>query len=669
MTFARKSGVVIVALAVLCAAGLAAEKTPLSLKRMIEIEMIMDVALSPSGAVAAFTVMSPDWEKNVLTQNVWLAWTDGSRTFPLTRGAHMNAAPAWTPDGERLAFLSSREGAPQVFVYRPGQGEPERLFRYENGVQRFAWSPDGQTLAFLAAEKADPKAGELKKQGYDAERADVSPPRSHLYLFDGRTGAVSPLVEGDFHIIGFSWSPDGSRIAFVTTPKNIEEVAWTEQAMRIVDRGGKKIETLDFKYYGFLSRHGAAVWSPDGRTLALEVGALDKPELSNPIVQAYDFPTGKTSNLSGDADHFMQNCVWSADGRFIYYVAYQSQNRPLFRLDVKTHKLEQLSHFPAMDIGDFSLAADGRTMVFVASTPARPDELYFGKIDAPDAARRLTDVHAGLMAETIICPTEEITWTAEDGLSITGNIVYPAGYEKGRSYPTITLIHGGPAGNFNNSFNANYYCPAQFYAGQGYLVYLPNIRGSIGWGSEFLRKNMYDWGGGDYRDLMAGLDMLIGKGLADPDRLVVWGGSYGGYMTNWIVTQTQRFKAAHTEVSISDLAAMWALSPIGRILSRLYFVKTPLEDPDIYRRLSPVTYARNVKTPLLMTQNEKDQRVGPSPGQDLIFYRALESAGIPVELYVYPGEGHGTRMPSHQLDKHQKGFAWFERFLGRAPEK
>jgi dipeptidyl aminopeptidase/acylaminoacyl peptidase len=177
--------------------------------------------------------------------------------------------------------------------------------------------------------------------------------------------------------------------------------------------------------------------------------------------------------------------------------------------------------------------------------------------------------------------------------------------------------------------------------------------------------NRNDWGGADYRDLMAGLDMLIAKGIADPDKLVVWGGSYGGYMANWIVTQTDRFKAAHSEVSISDLVSMWSLSPIGRLLCGLYFDKTPIEDPGFYRRLSPLTYAGGVKTPLLLTQNEKDQRVGPSPGQAMEFYRALEGREVPVRLYVYPGEGHATRTPVHQLDKLEKGFVWFEKYLGR----
>lgn len=646
----------------------APDKPPLELKQMLGIKSIAEVALSPDGRTAAFTVSSVVWEKNTSTLDVWLALTDGSRCFPLTHGADMNMSPAWTPDGESLLFLSTREGAPQVFVFRPGYGEAEKLFHAPDGVGRFALSPDGRTVAFLTPEPPDSAREKMKKQGWDAVEVDTPGPRSRLFLYDIEKASLSSLVDGDFHIMGFSWAPDGSRLAFVTTPKNIEYISWLDQTMWVIDRSGGEPRALDFHYYEFLARTGTPIWKPDGGMLAMAVGDLGKPELYNPIFQAYDFETGKTLNLSGDIDQFMTNCAWSPDGRFVYFTDYRDQNLQIFQLDVETAESRQITRQAAIDINAFSLAADGKTLAFSASTPAWPTELFFGSIDRADEAVRITDLNPGLR-DTLIPPTEAITWKGDDGLTITGNIVYPAGYQKGTAYPTITLIHGGPAGNFNNSFNGIYFCPALFYAGRGYLVYLPNVRGSIGWGSEFMRKNLNDWGGGDYRDLMAGLDMLIDKGLADPERLVVWGGSYGGYMTNWIVTQTDRFKAAHTEVCISDLVSMWSISPIGRVLCDLYFDKTPIEDPDLYRRMSPLTYAANVKTPLLMTQNEKDQRVGYSPGQALEFYRAVENNGIPVQLFVYPGEGHGTRTPVHQLDKMQKGFAWFEKYLGRETDR
>jgi len=349
---------------------------------------------------------------------------------------------------------------------------------------------------------------------------------------------------------------------------------------------------------------------------------------------------------------------WSSDGNYIYYLAYYLQNSQFFKLDINKKRAEQISHFPAMEANRFSIAKDGHTMVFSASTPSWPQEIYAGDIKEPDKARIITSLHPELQ-NTMIFPTEEIKWKGKDGLIIYGNIVYPIGYEKGKKYPTVTLIHGGPAGNFNNSFAASYYCPAQYFAGKGYLVFLPNVRGSIGWGSEFMRKNYRDWGGGDYRDLMAGIDYLVKKGIADEEKLVVWGGSYGGYMANWIVTQTERFKAVHSEVSISNLYSMWSISPIGIILSRLYFGKNPQEDPELYRKLSPITYANRVRTSLLLTQNEKDQRVPVE--QALEFYRAVKLTGTPVKLFIYPDEPHPTLQPNHQLDKLRKTEKWFEK--------
>lgn len=637
-----------------------AGKKPLTLEEMISLKSIGTVALSPSGQMVAFDVTSVDWPRNTFTSNVWLADTAGRQCFAVTKGPDMSMAAAWSPDGQALTFLSTRLGKPQLFIFRPGQGEAEPLLEAPGGVQKYAWAPDGKSIAFLTPEAPDPDKAKAKSAGFDAMDIDEGRPRSQMQIFDLAAKTAKPLVSGDFHIMGFSWSPDGARIAFVTSPKNLEPVTWDFQTLRVVNRDGSGMKALDFRYYAAFTRRGEAAWSPDGRYLSLEVGDLGQPELHNHIIQVYDFQTGKVFNASGATDHFLYNCRWTADGGGISYVAYHLLNAQIFRLDVLKKEARQLSHFPKMEVNQLSFAADGRTIAFSASTPDWPQEIYVGDINAPDKARRLTDIHPEL-AKIWLGTTEEITWKADDGLQIQGNIVYPIGYEKGKAYPTVTLIHGGPAGNFNNSFSGIYYCPAQYFAGQGYLVYMPDVRGSIGWGSEFMRKDMRDWGGGDYRDLMAGLDVLIARGLADKDKLVVWGGSYGGYMTNWIVTQTDRFKAAHSEVSISNLQSLWAIGPIGRILCRQYFEKTPLEDPELYRKLSPLTYAANVKTPLLLTQNEKDERVPVE--QAVEFFRAVQTTGTPVELYIYPGESHGTMMPNHQLDKLRKTESWFKKYL------
>ena len=643
------------------ASGLAqAAKKPLTLEAMISIKSVGTVALSPSGKTVAFDVTSVDWARNTFTSDVWLADIESGNIFPVTKGPDMNMGPAWSPDSRAVTFLSTRRGKPQLFVFRPGLGEAEPLIEAPGGVQKYAWSPDGKAIAFLTPETPDPERAKARESGFDAIEIDATRPRSQMQLFDVAAKTIKTLVAGDFHIMGFSWSPDGSKLALVTSPKNVEHVTWDFQTLRVVAADGSGLRALDFPYYAAFTRRGEAIWSPDGRYLGLEVGDLKKPELYGHIVQLIDLQTGQVSNASGDTDHFLYNCRWAADGGGIYYVAYHLLNSQIFRLDIKTRTARQLTHFPKMEINAVSFAADGRTIAFSAQTPDRPQEIYVGDINDPDKARRLTDLHPEL-AGTWLGETEEFTWKSTDGLQISGNIVYPLGYAKGQAYPTVTLIHGGPAGNFNNSFAGNYFCPAQYFAGQGYLVYMPNVRGSIGWGSAFLRADIRDWGGGDYRDLISGLDALVARRLADKDRLVVWGGSYGGYMTNWIVTQTSRFKAAHSEVGIADLQSLWSVSPIGRILSRQYFGKTPLEDPDLYRRLSPITYAKNVKTPLLLTQNEKDERVPVE--QAVEFFRAVQTTGTPVELYIYPGESHGTMMPNHQLDKLRKTEAWFKKYL------
>jgi dipeptidyl aminopeptidase/acylaminoacyl peptidase len=651
--------VLIAAALIPCTISAQMEKKPLSLEQMLTIPKIGTVALSPSGKMVAFDVMAADLGRNSYKSDVWLADAAANKTFAVTKGPDMNMSPAWSPDGRTLTFLSTRQGAPQIFTFTPGAGEAENLFKVPGGIIKYAWSPDGKAIAFLTPETPDPDKAKARESGFDAIDLDEGGPRAELHLYDLASGKTKLLVAGKFHIMGFSWSPDGSKLAFITSPKNVEYITWDSQTLCVVNRDGSGQKALEFKYYANFTRHGTAFWSPDGRYVALDCGDLSKPELYNPIIQAYDFTTGKTINMSGTADQFLSGCRWAPDGG-IYYVAYHLQNSQIFKLDPMKKEVRQLSHFPAIEINQISLSADGRTIAFSATTPERPHDIYIADTNALDKARRLTDIYPELN-KVWIARTEEITWKASDGLEIWGNIVYPIGYEKGKAYPTVTLIHGGPAGNFNNSFNGIYYCPAQYYAGQGYLVFTPNVRGSIGWGSEYMRKDIRDWGGGDYRDLMTGLDLLVERGLADKDKLVVWGGSYGGYMTNWIVTQTHRFKAAVSEVSIANLQSLWAVAPIGRNLARMYFEKTPLEDPEIYRKLSPLTYAANVKTPILLTQNEKDERV--TLEQAIEFFRAVQTTGTPVELYIYPGEGHGTMKPNHQLDKLRKTEQWFTRYL------
>jgi len=640
------------------------QKSPMTIRQMISLETIGKIAISPSGDLVAFEVISVDWKNNAYRTHIWLASTDGRRCFPVTRGEDTNSDPAWSPDGQVCSFISSRiADKPQIFLFRPGYGEPEPLFETEQAVQEFAWAPDGKSIAFLSPEPADEKKVEMIKNGFDEIEIDESPSRSRLYLYDLKSRKIRSLVHGNFHIVSFSWSPDSRNIVFITSPKNLEEIIWENQTMWIINKDGGLPRTINFGYkaYMIFTNSIKPIWNPDGQSFAIAAGDLNNPGLYCPSILIYNLKSDSSFNASGANDHFIYDYPqWSTDGRFVYYLAYISQNSQFIKLDTVTKRAEQVSHFSKIDIRNFSVAADRHSMVFSGSTPSSPQELYFGDISAPDNVVRITNLHP-VMECVDVGREEEISWRSEDGLMIHGHIVYPIGYENGKKYPTLLLVHGGPLGNYPNGFAASYMNPAQYFAGKGYLVLLPNPRGSIGWGSEFMRKNIRDWGGGDYKDLMAGLDYLIKKGLADANKLFVWGGSYGGYMTNWIVTHTNRFKAAHSEVSISDLFSLWSTAPHGRISCRMWFIKNPLEDPDIYRKLSPITYAKMMKTPLLMTQNEKDQRAPVT--QAIEFYRAVELTGTPVRLYIYPNEPHRTLKPIHALDKLMKTEWWFYKYL------
>ncbi len=387
-TMARALGLCLV---VFCAFARGQEaKKPLALEAMLAIPKIGTVALSPSGAWVAFDVTSVDWERNSYKADVWLAEAATGRTYAVTKGPDMNMSPAWSPDGRTLTFLSTRQGgAPQVFAFKPGFGEAEILFKAPGGIVKYAWAPDGKSIAFLTPETPDPEKQKAVAAGFDAYDIDAGAARSQLHVYDLEKGAVKPLVAGDFHIIGFSWSPDGSKLAIVSSPRNCEQVTWQTQTLSVVNSDGGGLKALDFKYHAAYTRAGEAVWSPDGRSVGLEVGDPAKPELYGHIVQVCDLATGKTFNASGAADHFLYNCRWAPDGG-IYYIAYHDMNSQIFRLDVGKREVRQVSHFPKIEINQMSLSADGRTVAFSATTPTRPHDIYIADVDAVDKARRIT---------------------------------------------------------------------------------------------------------------------------------------------------------------------------------------------------------------------------------------------------------------------------------------
>ena len=310
---------------------LASEQTgekPLTLEAMISLRSIGTVAISPSGQQVVFDVTSVDWQRNTFKSDVWLADTVSHQCYAITKGPDMNMAAAWSPDGQAITFLSTRLGKTQLFIFRPCQGEAEPLIEAPEGVQKYAWSPDGKSIAFLIPEAPDKDQQKSRETGFDAVAIDTGKPRSQMMLFDLATKNIKPLVSGDFHIVGFSWSPDGSKIAFVTSPKNLEPVIWDSQTLCIVNRDGSGMQSLDFRYFPVYSRQGVATWSPDGRYLGLEVGDLSKPELHNHIIQVYDFKTGKAFNASGNTDHFLYNCHWSSDGGEYLLPRLLSHERP-----------------------------------------------------------------------------------------------------------------------------------------------------------------------------------------------------------------------------------------------------------------------------------------------------------------------------------------------------
>ena len=415
---------------------------------------------------------------------------------------------------------------------------------------------------------------------------------------------------------------------------------------------------------------GTPQWSPDGRTLAFTTLKQTHPmvpdsmpfrEILNSHLVLYDVAAKRERDMSPGFDNSPGALKWSADGRTITFTAGDRVYSSVFRFDVASGKYTQLTQRQL--IGGLSFDKSGARAAMTIATSTAPAAVYSS--DASFASpRKLTD-HNPQLTAIALGESEVVSWKSSDGQEVEGVLLKPVGYRQGQRYPLLVDIHGGPTGAHNAGFKANWGSPGQFWAGQGWAVLYPNPRGSTGYGEKFMRGNLPDWGGGDYRDIMAGVDAMVARGIADGDKLAVTGWSYGGYMTSWVVTQTNRFKAAMEGAGLTDLVSMYGTTDIPGYIASFFHGTPTKETLELYRQRSAITFVDNVTTPLLILHGGNDQRV--PIGQPMEYFRALKDRGKTVELVFYPREGHGLSEYYHQIDKVRREFEWINRYtLGGA---
>ena len=645
---------------------------PVTLDDVLKYRNVTEVEISPDGKRAAFVVSEADFDENLLRTNVYLVDAAGKSTIRLTSGARRDDTPRWSPDGNWIAFVSEREGKPkkksedekprkQIWIISPAGGEARQLTSGNFNIDALAWSPDGARIAFVATDGPSENEQKRKKDKDDALVVDSDIKRGRLHLVAVADGKTEELyAPPDRHVTALSFSPRGDEIAFADqpTPKVPDEF---NSVVRVIDVGTRRVRQLS----GGETTDTDPSWSPDGKSIAFE--ATSRTDwAANSWIYVAPAAGGPARNLTQANDEEVVQFEWADDSTGLYFVARRRADQFVFRVGLDG-KLTPVDSRPGV-AREIAVAAG--TMALVHETPTEPADVWFAALRPTStrrilglgpAPRKVTDLN-GYVAELALGKTEVVAWKNKtDSMDMEGLLVSPADATPGTPRPLLLVIHGGPAGLFQNSFQLRRGAyPVQAFASQGYLVFEPNPRGSGGYGDVFRKANVKDWGFGDYRDIQDGVDALIARGVADKDRMGVMGWSYGGYMTSWTITQTTRFKAASVGAGVTNLFSMYGTTDIPPF-QESYFGVPPWQDRELYARHSAMSFVDKVATPTLIQHGMEDRRVPISQGEEL--YTALRARGVATEMVKYPRTTHGFQEPRLIRDAMMRNLEWFDRYV------
>ena len=668
--------------ALACTQALAQQNPkPFAINDLLVVRRVGDPQLSPDGKWIAFTIADTDKAANKRTTQIYLLSADGGEHRQLTRETSSSSSPRWSPDGKKLAFISSREGGPQIWLLEVSTGQVQKVSSISTGASGPVWSPDGKWIAFTSDiypeckddecnRKREAAVAESKVQAKIADRllfrhwnSWKEGKRSHIFVVSSDGGVARDLTPGDFDAPPFSlggptdyaFSPDSKSLAFARNTDKMEALSTNGDIFEVPVAGGEARRLTGENPGADLS----PLYSPDGRYLAYRSQSKAGFESDRWRLMLHDLKTGHSRSITDEIDGHIESFVFSADGQRVVFTSGVRGRQPLFELSLNGGAAKKLINDGTND--EVQLSTDGKTLIFTRSTLARPAEVFKAEADGTGITQ-LTKANDSSLSQFGLKPAEEVNWEGAAGARVHGFLVKPANFTANRKWPLIVLIHGGPQGAWTDSWG--YRWNPQVFAAAGYVVFMPNPRGSTGYGQKFTDEVSADWGGKVYTDILNGVAQVAALPFIDRERIGAAGGSYGGYMANWIAGHNDdprvKFKALVSHAGVFNLSSMYGAT------EELWFTEwefkgTPWTNPDMYSKWSPHLFVKNFKTPMLVVHGELDYRV--PVGEGLQLFTALQRQGVESKLLYFPDEGHWILKPRNSELWYNTVLGWFDTYL------
>jgi dipeptidyl aminopeptidase/acylaminoacyl peptidase len=657
---------------------------PFTIDDLLKIRRVSDPQLSPDGRWIAYTIADTDKSANKLTTQVYMIPTDGGEPLALTNEKQSSHSPRWSPDGKRLAVVSARDGESQIWIIEVSEakgGSVRKISNISTGADAPVWSPDGKWIAFSsevypACASDDCNKREAEKAAASKVKAKIADrllyrhwttwkegKRSHILVVSTESGEIRDLTPGNYDAppftlggqIDYAFSPDSKELAFARNTDKVEAISTNGDIFIVSVMGGDARRITGDNPANDLT----PAYSPDGRYIAYRAQSKPGFESDRWRLMLFDRKTGQSHSLTEQFDSSVEGFTFSADGQRIYMTALDQGRQPIYELPLGGGPGKKLINDGFND--DVQVSADGKTLVFTRQSLARPVEIY--KANSIGAGiTQLTKTNDAFLADFNLKPAEEVSWEGGAASRVYGFITKPANFTAAKKWPLIVLIHGGPQGAWNDAWS--YRWNPQIFAAAGYVVFSPNPRGSTGYGQKFVDEISGDWGGKVFTDILNGVAYVAAMPYVDRDRIGAAGGSYGGYMVNWIEGHNNdprlKFNALVSHAGVYNLTSMYGVT------EELWFPEwefkgMPWTNPEMYSKWSPHMFVKEFRTPLLVIHGEMDYRV--PVGEGLQLFTALQRQGVESKLLVYPDEGHWVLKPQNSELWYNTVLDWFDSHL------